>query len=400
MTVASYAANTVKMHGKASTAVRTITTTLNNTSTVSVTGAVSGSSVNIAANTDVDVDIMLTEVPIPNFLGLAEITIPTSIFTPIPTAGFITLPQTMIDAILYPNHTRDANGVWTEDATGNVVAAPTPRPSITSFDAAFTAALESGQIAMDDIRMLMSQNIRRSCRRCPSTVVDFNSEVAADVNVTNVTNVSISTDARISAVTGSGAITIAADDRTLIRDTIQTEIDSIKPKLSTIVIFSAIDSDTLVNRTTGVTVGVPAPGSLATPRPNVLNATGQVNVSAVSSGDVRNEIISNQMGSATNEATEKTSVLLRGIKVANGTGTNAVGGLVVSALSDTFYSSTSLDSENELFGETSAKIDASEIYAGSGGVSVTATDKSSVIWHSRSLSCRRSTAMAANLTRR
>ena len=171
VTVASYAANTVKAYGKASTAVRTITTTLNNTSTVSVTGTVSGSSVNIAANTDVNVDIMLTEVPIPNFLGLAEINIPTSIFTPIPTAGFITLPQTMIDAILYPNHTRDANGVWTEDATGNVVAAPTPRPSITSFDAAFTAALESGQIAMDDIRMLMSQYqaqlqaLPRQCRR-------------------------------------------------------------------------------------------------------------------------------------------------------------------------------------------------------------------------------------------
>ncbi len=147
---------------------------------------------------------MLTEVQIPGFLGLAEITIPTTVFTTsavLPGAPQIQVPQGIFDIIQSIGAT------------------------ISSVDAYFTALLEAGVIAMDDIRMLM-ENF--------GNVVDFqNAKVEADVNVTNTTSVTVAQTATVSAVSGAGTIAIAATDSTLVRDTLQTEIDAFLPKLQT-----------------------------------------------------------------------------------------------------------------------------------------------------------------------
>ncbi|NGP18571.1 LEPR-XLL domain-containing protein [Devosia chinhatensis] len=375
--VSAQAANTVKMHGRVSEKVRFITTNLTNTATINVTGSITGSSVKVSADTDVNVDIKLTEVPIPNLLGLAEITIPTSIFSPTPALGKIVLPQSVINSLLYPNHYQDDDGNWRRDSDDVIVTElPPPAPSFNTFDAAFADIVESGQVTMDEIKQIIELR-KNELKTAWGNLFDFDADVEADVNVTNTTTVAVSKDARISG--SAGAIDIAADDTTFVRDVLQTEVDSVKPKLATMVVFSAIDSDTTVNRTTGVSVGVPVGEAVTSARPNVLSATGHVSVTAKSSGEVLNDIVSNQIGSATNEANETTTALVRGVQIANGVGTSPVASVVIFALSDTAYSARSLDSENELIGATTAKLEASNIYAGSGGLTISASDKSSVL---------------------
>ncbi len=96
--------------------------------------------------------------------------------------------------------------------------------------------------------------------------------------------------------------------------------------------FSAIDSDTLVNRTTSVNIGQQA-GTVST-RPSVLAASGQVSITATSEGDIRDEIISNALGlRRPTRPMRALRVLVRGVTIANGAG--AVGGLEIAAKSDT-----------------------------------------------------------------
>ena len=85
------------------------------------------------------------------------------------------------------------------------------------------------------------------------------------------------------------------------RVSLQTEKDALLPTLSTIVVFSALDSDTLVQRTTGVIVG-PATGCGRRRHPTVIDADGNASIAAANSGEVRNEVVSNSVGSVTNEA--------------------------------------------------------------------------------------------------
>ena len=103
----------------------------------------------------------------------------------------------------------------------------------------------------------------------------------------------------------------------------------------------------------------------------MIDADGNALIAAANSGEVRNEVVSDSVGSVTNEASEGTKALVRGVTV-------LAGGLSITADSNTTYTSSSLDAENRVTGDTSAKIDESVVTAGAGGVSVAAADRSTM----------------------
>ncbi|WP_395446238.1 LEPR-XLL domain-containing protein (plasmid) [Aminobacter sp. UC22_36] len=328
--VAARAANVLKMHGKADPALRNIVATLDNTATIALasTARLNGSSTAVSAKTDVDVDILLTEVPLPNFLGLGEITLPTDALNGI-------LPASLINEVF-------------------------PDGIINTGSEAFTNLIAVGQLSMDKLREVAAN------------IADFsNAQVESDVTVTNKTAVTVDAAAQITqaggAVGGSSEVAISASDESLVRVKIQTEKDALIPALATIVVFSAIDSDVDVSRTTEVVVG-PATAAVVT-KPTVINAAGDVAIAARNAGEVRNDIASNSIGSVTNDATETATALVRGVTV-------VAGGLNVTAESDTIYRASSLDAENRVTGGTTAGIDESAVTAGAGGVTVVAADRS------------------------
>ncbi|MEP6563584.1 MAG: LEPR-XLL domain-containing protein, partial [Mesorhizobium sp.] len=346
--VSSQVSNTVKAHGKvqdadhtilAENTLRTIAATLTDTSSVTLaaTASITGSAINIAANTGVNVDLTITEVPIPNLLGLTDVVVPQSVL------DLTSIPQDTIAQI----------------------KAGSPSGLFDTSSQAFSDALSRGEIAAEDLAT-MAKNV----------IAGFtNSQVASNVTVTNTTTTSVDAAAKIiqtGGVINDAAIDVqisAADDSRVAVD-LQTETDVLIPGTEGIVIFSAISSNTNVSRTTGVTVG-PATAAVST-HPTAISAHGDVTVAASSQGEVRNAIVSGALGSVTNVATDATKSLVRGVTV------NA-GGLATSAVSATTYRSTGLDSENRVTGETSAGIDESVVNAGVGGVSVLAGDYSTFI---------------------
>ncbi|MGB3645615.1 MAG: LEPR-XLL domain-containing protein, partial [Mesorhizobium sp.] len=332
--ISSQVSNTVKAHGSAQADLRTIEATLTNVSSVTLAGtaSVTGASIDIAASTAVDVDLAISAVPIPNLLGLTEVVVPDSVL------DLTGLPQDLRDQI----------------------EADDPNGDFNTASQAFSDALGRGEIAMEDLAT-MAKNV----------IDGFGtSQVSSKVDVTNTTAVSIDATSRVTQTGNAGGVQVAAADDSRVAVMLQTEKDDLIPAAKGIVVFSAISSDTDIDRTTSVTVGQAT--GIVSAKPTTIDAQGDVAIGASSTGEVRNAIVSNALGATTNVATDKTAALVRGVTV-------KAGGLMVSAGSDTTYSATSLDSENRVTGETSATVAESVIDAGAGGVSVLAGDYSTFI---------------------
>ena len=164
-------------------------------------------------------------------------------------------------------------------------------------------------------------------------------------------------------------VDISADDNTNVEVSLTTAAAA--PLISaarSIAIFSILDSDTDLDRTTEVLIG-PDTSTTTQVSTKVIDADGKIAIAAANSGQVANTVVSNSVGSVANLAEETTRAKVHGVKV-DGLG------LSISALSDTLYQASSLDAENEVTGETRAIVAASTLTAGTGGVVVSAIDRS------------------------
>jgi hypothetical protein len=251
LNVSSFVSNTVRAHGIADTSLRDINAKLDNTATVTLAGAaLSGASVSVTADSAVVVDLMLTDVPIPNLLGLVEVAVPDDTWL----KNDLGLPTDLIADI----------------------KADSPDGVFNTGSQAFSDALSRGQIAMQDLARIAEKFVGGFT----------NAQVSSDVTVTNETRVAIDAASTITQTGGTAGdavvdVLIAARDDSRVAVTLQTEIDALIPATATIVVFSALDSDTLVTRTTEAIVG-PATGEVVGPWQQAIDAEGDATVAAAS----------------------------------------------------------------------------------------------------------------------
>ncbi|HEY1749492.1 MAG TPA: LEPR-XLL domain-containing protein, partial [Xanthobacteraceae bacterium] len=227
--------------------------------------------------------------------------------------------------------------------------------------------------------------------------------------ITNTTEVTIPATAVISAGSGTvagstAALVISATDTTNAIVDFQPATTDYLPLLNGLLLFSTVDSQIAVDRTTEVLIGDTNQGDNPTaPASDTIDADGDADISASSSGSIANNETSDvNLGSAVGSTEtyaegftvsgdtvtldpatngDTTLVELRGVSVNfndNNYNNGTPGGLDVTALSDTSYLSTSHYVTNTVYGETEALLENSDVDAGADGFSLESTDNSAL----------------------
>ena len=200
------------------------------------------------------------------------------------------------------------------------------------------------------------------------------------ITVANTTSITEAKGASIVALTGAGTVGMTATDTTAIDVTLtmnDAAVTSHVPIVNGVLLFSASDINSSVTRDTEVAVGnVASPAVPLVGATKAINAAGAVSLGATSNGHVKLKIVSDEVGTIENSADDTTLVAIGSVPL-------TVQGLSLAALSDTDYFSSAQAVKNTLqssnvLAATGAFIIDSTITAGSGGVSLTAEDDSTL----------------------
>ncbi|HLZ07831.1 MAG TPA: hypothetical protein VKT80_04535, partial [Chloroflexota bacterium] len=205
--------------------------------------------------------------------------------------------------------------------------------------------------------------------------------VEVEINVTNVTTVTVMSGASLTA-SGTGTVSspdtliLAASDSTIATTNLALTDPVSLPVVGNVLVFSALDSQDNLSRTTSVSVGSGSILPAANAADTLQAAGGDIALGASSSGNISNSETSKALGTVEINAGgsngDSTSVDLDGVNV-------AAEGLALTTLSATNYAVSGHLSSVTVGGETETLLDYDNInLTGSDGLVVSAEDDSTL----------------------